>query len=281
MLGWLLGFGYHGDVIIAWDEGVLAQATTQCGPIGNGQPGTNGVTSDCPVFDIVPVEEQQACKIEIPPEIKDENVTGPDSALPGNVAIQSGPGYATEAKDSPPSTFGPVASSSAESTSSAAAASSSDSSSSPSGQEQVVQVVASSSPTASLSTPPSTASSSSTTIIQAARPVVPSSFSTTTSTTTTTTISTTTSAPAVVAPAADGPLALQLSTLTTTWYTNGLEAYEVVVVAEEVTVTVAAGATPAPVPKQKAKREHEHHLAGHKRHGHGRLRHQHHAGRAR
>ena len=252
----MAGFGYHGDVIVAWDEGVLDQATKTCGPDANaGDVGASGITSDCPVFEINSVEEQQACKIEIPPEIKEENVAGPASVLPGNVAIQSGPAYATEGSGSPVKTFGSAASSFALPTSS----STTTASSTPEEQGNVFHMLSSSSSiTPSSSTPSPTLYPSTTTLVQAVKQADQPSSTTT---------------PAPVAPAVNAPVGLQLSTVTTTWYTNGQEAYEVVVVAEEVTVTVAAGATPAP---QKAKREHEH-LAGHKRHS---RRHQHHAGRA-
>jgi len=41
------------------------------------------------------------CQIKLPSELKNENCEGPESALPGNVAIQSGPEPATHGSGSP------------------------------------------------------------------------------------------------------------------------------------------------------------------------------------
>ena len=91
-----IGYGYHGDIIVAWEEGVLAAATNLCGPDTNpGDIGANGITSECPVFDITPNAEMVSCKIEKPANLVSLNVNGPIPSLPLNNPIQSGPAYAT------------------------------------------------------------------------------------------------------------------------------------------------------------------------------------------
>ncbi|KAL9132049.1 MAG: hypothetical protein Q9217_000177 [Psora testacea] len=52
------GYGGHGNVFTAWEEGILAAATEQCGPITPGSPGADGITANCPVFDMNPVVDQ-------------------------------------------------------------------------------------------------------------------------------------------------------------------------------------------------------------------------------
>ncbi|MCJ1437237.1 hypothetical protein MMC27_006623 [Xylographa pallens] len=90
------GYGYHGDIIVAWEEGVLAAATNLCGPDTNpGDIGASGITSECPVFDITPNAEMASCKIDKPANLVSLNVNGPIPSLPLNNPIQSGPAYAT------------------------------------------------------------------------------------------------------------------------------------------------------------------------------------------
>ena len=91
-----IGYGYHGDIIVAWEEGVLAAATDLCGPdINPSDIGASGITSECPVFDITPNAEMASCKIDKPANLMSLNVNGPMSSLPLNNPIQSGPAYAT------------------------------------------------------------------------------------------------------------------------------------------------------------------------------------------
>ncbi|KAI9841138.1 MAG: hypothetical protein M1837_000982 [Sclerophora amabilis] len=78
------GFGYHGDFMAAWDDGVLKQAISQC-------TSESGIMSDCKVFDI----KQQTCEFEVPEELKGESFDGPLKSLPGNAPIVSS-GYAEE-----------------------------------------------------------------------------------------------------------------------------------------------------------------------------------------
>ena len=250
------GFGYHGDVIVAWDEGVLDKATTLCGPDSKESDiGHNGETEKCTAFTMNPVEDQQACKIELPSMLDGDVTSGSAQNLPGKVAIVAGPGYAkpdgsvpapaqNEAvKPSPSSTAGTSASSveggnvfkvgAATSTSTSTASSTS-------------SMVADSYPSSSSSSSAAAVMSSSST--PAPPPPPPAAMT-----------------PAPAAPANNADVAnIQLSTITTSWYTMGQEAYEVVVVAEEVTVTVDAGATPAPGAKAKRDFLHRHG----RRHGH-------------
>ena len=89
-----IGYGGHGDVFIAWEEGILGNATEQCGPINPGSPGADGITANCPIFDMNPVVNQESCNIPIPNDMK-FNTDAKLSALPGNNPIQSGPQQAT------------------------------------------------------------------------------------------------------------------------------------------------------------------------------------------
>ncbi|MCJ1473641.1 hypothetical protein MMC13_002292 [Lambiella insularis] len=90
------GYGYHGDIIVAWDEGVLANATAVCGPDTDPTDiGYSGITESCPVFDINLTSEMDSCKAALPVDLSSLNVTGPMPALPLNNRVQFGPAYAT------------------------------------------------------------------------------------------------------------------------------------------------------------------------------------------
>ena len=94
------GYGYHGDAFIAWEDGVLQNATDLCGPPDHG-PGQNGVVSQCPIFDVASQAQQQACKITLPQSQAKVNFASDLKALPGINPIQTGPEAAT-----PPPTDG-------------------------------------------------------------------------------------------------------------------------------------------------------------------------------
>ena len=243
------GFGYHGDVIVAWDEGVLDAATKQCGPDSKDTDvGHNGETEKCPVFTMNPVEDQKACKIELPPMLESDVITGSVQNLPGKVAITSGPDYAkpggSDAAPAQKVAVKPNASASSVDNGNVFKASDS-SSTSTSTSSSASSTVADSYSSSSSSSPPAAVPTTSST----SAPPPPAAV---------------TPAPAVPANNAD-VANIQLSTITTSWYTKGQEAYEVVVVAEEVTVTVGdAGATPAPGAKAKRDFLHRHG----RRHGH-------------
>ena len=86
-----LGYGLHADAFIAWEAGVLQAATEQCGPVTPGSPGADGITSKCPVFDIVPEAEQRQCKMELPSAMSKMNFASDLMSLPGNNPLQYGP----------------------------------------------------------------------------------------------------------------------------------------------------------------------------------------------
>lgn len=87
----LLGYGYHGDFIAAWDDGVLQQAVDQCTDMG-------GEMRSCGVFQFP--ENTASCTLEnpLPEDIKDENTEGPMQGLPGQCEVQSGPEEAEKGK---------------------------------------------------------------------------------------------------------------------------------------------------------------------------------------
>ncbi|KAL8842243.1 MAG: hypothetical protein Q9170_000569 [Blastenia crenularia] len=126
------GYGYHGDFIAAWDDGVLQQAVEQCTDMG-------GEMRSCGVFEFP--ENTASCTLEnLPSELKDENAEGPMQGLPGGLEVQPGPDQAQKGKGATGSSSGGKSSGGSSKgsdtgsyVSSAAAASSSSSSSSSSG----------------------------------------------------------------------------------------------------------------------------------------------------
>ena len=94
MLTLFLGYGYHADAFIAWEEGVLQNATDLCGPPDHG-PGQNGIVQECPIFDVLSQDQQQGCKIEMPANQAKVNMETDLKALPGINPIQTGPQAAT------------------------------------------------------------------------------------------------------------------------------------------------------------------------------------------
>lgn len=74
---------------MGWQDGVLQQAVNTC-------TNPSGMIGDCPVFDIQPRHDEEACKMPTPPMLKNEMVAGLVGAgLPGGVMIQEGPAPAT------------------------------------------------------------------------------------------------------------------------------------------------------------------------------------------
>ncbi|KAJ6130795.1 hypothetical protein N7512_003575 [Penicillium capsulatum] len=80
------GYGYHGDFIFGWEDGVLEQAVEQC-------TDESGLVDKCKVFDLQPQSVMQQCKFEMPEELKDENVMIHEG-LPGPMTVAWGPEYA-------------------------------------------------------------------------------------------------------------------------------------------------------------------------------------------
>ncbi|KAL8858636.1 MAG: hypothetical protein Q9178_004930 [Gyalolechia marmorata] len=92
------GYGYHGDFIAAWDEGVLERAVSECTDKG-------GEMKSCGVFELT--QDSASCTIEnLPEEIKNENTEGPMSSLPGDCEIQPGPEPARKGKGASGSSSG-------------------------------------------------------------------------------------------------------------------------------------------------------------------------------
>jgi len=91
------GFGFHGDLLIAWQPNVLQKAIDVCGPDNSpSDVGFSGVTSNCPVFEMVPENDQQACHMESAPAARLVKKDSRDTLqtydkLPGNNPIQRGP----------------------------------------------------------------------------------------------------------------------------------------------------------------------------------------------
>ena len=88
------GFGYHGDFISGWDEEILQEAVDNCNSSDGGQ-------QDCPVFIIQDDANATSCKLQLPEDLKEEEVLGPLEHLPGRVPIQSGPAYASKLPGQP------------------------------------------------------------------------------------------------------------------------------------------------------------------------------------
>lgn len=82
------GYGYHGDFMEAWDDGVLQEAVDTC-------TNASGEVSACGIFDLQSEDTQRQCFLELPDALKNEDVEVHADGLPGPMAIQWGPAYAT------------------------------------------------------------------------------------------------------------------------------------------------------------------------------------------
>lgn len=78
------GYGYHGDVIIAWKDNTLAKAVKTCTDI-------SGQMRDCPLFTFT--QNSESCQMDKPllPAIANENVKGPMHGLANGLPIWYGP----------------------------------------------------------------------------------------------------------------------------------------------------------------------------------------------
>ncbi|EXJ91739.1 hypothetical protein A1O3_00289 [Capronia epimyces CBS 606.96] len=85
------GYGYHGDFICGWDEGVLQDAidNTICTSLNS-----TGLQEDCPIFSLQDRTVGTQCKMEVPEALQDEPVNLVQQ-LPGNIQVQAGPEPAT------------------------------------------------------------------------------------------------------------------------------------------------------------------------------------------
>ncbi|OQU96875.1 hypothetical protein CLAIMM_02896 [Cladophialophora immunda] len=86
------GYGYHGDFMCAWDEGVLQSAIDD--PACNLPLGTAGNQDDCPIFKLQNVDDGTQCQMEVPEVLQREKINFVQQ-LPGNVQVQPGPAPAT------------------------------------------------------------------------------------------------------------------------------------------------------------------------------------------
>ena len=88
------GYGYHGDFLGGWEDGVLQSAidNTDCTKT-HADPGS-GLQEDCPVFKLQNSYAAAQCKMETPEALQNEQVSFVPE-LPGNVSIQAGPDRAT------------------------------------------------------------------------------------------------------------------------------------------------------------------------------------------
>ena len=79
------GWGYHGDFITGWEDGVLERAVKEC-------LDKDGIMQNCPLFTMQNETEAEKCEIkEAPAELKADNCEGPADGLCGGVAITSNP----------------------------------------------------------------------------------------------------------------------------------------------------------------------------------------------
>lgn len=86
------GFGYHGDFMFGWEDGVLQQAVDTC-------TSPTGIVGDCEVFDTQSDYDQNQCFSNIPHQLRKENVDIHEVGLPGGMPISWGPAYAMGAHD--------------------------------------------------------------------------------------------------------------------------------------------------------------------------------------
>ena len=86
-----IGYGYHGDFLCAWEDGVLQSAIDNptCTPPPQEAAGS-GRQEDCPVFRLQDKSTGMQCKMEVPESLLQEQINFVQE-LPGNVPIQSGP----------------------------------------------------------------------------------------------------------------------------------------------------------------------------------------------
>ncbi|EON96671.1 putative wsc domain-containing protein [Phaeoacremonium minimum UCRPA7] len=92
-----LGFGYHGDFIMGWDEAFLQEAVDTC-------TNESGRIEDCPIFTIQDENTQRQCSIAVPGNLKLEVSFTSLTSLPGNVPDNWGPAPATVMNPTTPAT---------------------------------------------------------------------------------------------------------------------------------------------------------------------------------
>ncbi|KAJ5512424.1 hypothetical protein N7463_001976 [Penicillium fimorum] len=78
------GYGYHGDFMHGWEDGVLQEAIETC-------TSETGIVDECKVFTIQTEDEQRQCQFSIPSELKHEDCEINEDGLPGDMSIEWGP----------------------------------------------------------------------------------------------------------------------------------------------------------------------------------------------
>ncbi|RVX68435.1 hypothetical protein B0A52_07435 [Exophiala mesophila] len=88
------GYGYHGDFICGWDDGILQAAIDSPDCTKTLENAGNGLQEDCPIFHLQNSYNATQCKMETPEILENEGVNLVNR-LPGNVEVQAGPEPAT------------------------------------------------------------------------------------------------------------------------------------------------------------------------------------------
>jgi len=93
------GFGAHADFIFGWEGDTLAGAMKACNGNATGQPGADGTLQGCSFFNTTLQDAAVAssCTFSTPAALATETCTTACTALPGNVLVQYGPGPASDA----------------------------------------------------------------------------------------------------------------------------------------------------------------------------------------
>lgn len=209
---------------MGWDEDFLQDAVNTC-------TNPSGQITDCPLFDIQSDADAAQCNITLPSALQSDDVVGPMTSLPGNLAIASGPGYAKATQDggAPATSAAPTSTSRATLSYSAGKSASSDTFVPGNIFAQQTGKVDNASTSASTAAPATTS---------------------------------TTAEPTTAAPAATTPTE-SVSFYSTVWETSGNTVKQVYVVEETVTVSVGTTTT-ITMPAAGASA----HAAKHKRHAH-------------
>ncbi|KAJ5586753.1 uncharacterized protein N7459_002518 [Penicillium hispanicum] len=78
------GFGYHGDFMFGWEDGVLQEAVDTC-------TSETGLVDDCKIFDIQTESDERQCSMDLPSPLRHEDVHMHADGLPGGMPIEWGP----------------------------------------------------------------------------------------------------------------------------------------------------------------------------------------------
>jgi hypothetical protein len=81
------GFGYHGDFMHGWEDGVLEKAVRDC-------INPSGLVEDCHIFDLQNETQQNLCSFGIPSRLAGEELKQVKGGLPNQLQIEWGPEYA-------------------------------------------------------------------------------------------------------------------------------------------------------------------------------------------